>query len=380
MYNPATDFAALWRNNGDGTVSSERMPGLDFTIAALARAGVITLSVSATAPVANQATTAWLQTAVPSYSGEGTFQLWNGNAYAPATPALFWEYLNACAGASGASWWPTTGGPPSNTVGNNGDYAIRTDGPGGVYGPKAAGAWPNVALPGTTNTLESASLDNTFGTVEGTMIYRGPTLWGGLPIGSDNQLLISFGGIPEWSPLNALLDALYGSARGSILFRSAAGWNALAPSTDGFVLTTHGPGNDPNWTTKTAEFPSNTVMLFQQTAAPPGWTKQVAIDNVGLRVVAGSVATTPGTPMSAIFSQSAVGNTTITAAQMPSHSHSFFPNTVPNSSSTGSGLGGGGSFGPPTNVSVGTAGNDQPHTHSINLSLAYTDVIIATKN
>jgi hypothetical protein len=41
VYNPATDFLGLWRASG-GNVSKMEMPGLDFVISALARAGVIT--------------------------------------------------------------------------------------------------------------------------------------------------------------------------------------------------------------------------------------------------------------------------------------------------------------------------------------------------
>ena len=126
--NPATDFNALWRNIA-GAMTAVAMPGLDYTIKALSRAGLFTLSVSATAPVVNQTTTAWLQEAVPSYSAEGVLQLWNPatSTYAPATAALFLDLLQASAGQNGVSWWTSTGGPPANTVGNNGDFAVRLD-------------------------------------------------------------------------------------------------------------------------------------------------------------------------------------------------------------------------------------------------------------
>jgi hypothetical protein len=93
-YTPTTDFLALLRNTGGG-VRTEQMPGLDWVVAALARAGFITLSVSATAPTSNQAATAWFQPASPSWTAEGVLFLWNAttSTYQPATPALWSAYF-----------------------------------------------------------------------------------------------------------------------------------------------------------------------------------------------------------------------------------------------------------------------------------------------
>lgn len=94
-YNPITDFLGLLRITGGG-VRSERMPGLDFVVAALARAGLITLYVGQTAPTANQASTAWFVPASPSWTAEGALFLWNAinNDYEPATPALWTALLS----------------------------------------------------------------------------------------------------------------------------------------------------------------------------------------------------------------------------------------------------------------------------------------------
>ena len=93
-YTPATDFLALLRSTGSG-VRTEQMPGLDYVVAAMARAGFINLSVSATAPSINQASTAWFKPAVPSWTAEGILYLWNvgAAAYQPATPALWAAFL-----------------------------------------------------------------------------------------------------------------------------------------------------------------------------------------------------------------------------------------------------------------------------------------------
>lgn len=92
-------------------------------------------------------------------------------------------------------------------------------------------------------------------------------------------------------------------------------------------------------------FPAGTLMLFQQTAAPTGWTKQTTHDDKALRVVSGTASsggssvfsTAMATPsvngsisgsadLSAV-SVSMSGNisgTTLTNNQIPSHSHGYF--------------------------------------------------------
>lgn len=95
-YTANTDFLALLRNaSGGERVLS--MPGLDYVVASFARAGLITLSVGQTAPVINQATTAWFKPALPSWAAEGVLYLWNAGAaaYQPATPALWKTYIGA---------------------------------------------------------------------------------------------------------------------------------------------------------------------------------------------------------------------------------------------------------------------------------------------
>jgi hypothetical protein len=302
-YNPATDFVGLWRTVTGG-VAKEELPGLDFVVAALGRAGLVNVTVSGVAPSSNQSTTAWFQPASPSYSAEGALFLWNSttSAYVAATPALFRQFLEASFGASGASWFTTTGGAPSNTVGNNGDFALRTDTPGGIYGPKTGGAWPaqpvpgtsysqmstaldyafaspaqgsllyrgaagwQVLLPGTSgytlttrgagldpawtslaNTVNSAALDASFGSTTGNILYRAAGAWQSLAIGAANTFMISNGSAPFWFSLTAMLDSIMSSAQGSMLYRSGSGWIALAPGTAGYVLTSGGAGANLSW-------------------------------------------------------------------------------------------------------------------------------------
>lgn len=376
-FNPVTDRLGIWRATGPNVVKAE-LPALDLVISTLARAGVFALSVSATAPVANQSTTAWLQPVVPSWNGEGAFFLWDKvtTSYLPANAALFLQLLEATAGENGVSWWTTVGGAPLNTVGNNGDFAIRTDEPGGVYGPKAAGAWPANPLPGTVDTITSATLDEAFGTVPGSLIVRGVTDWEVLPVGSNGDILSVASGAPAWDALSALLDALFGSLQGSVLFRSAALWDALPPGVADQILATGGPGADPAWVPRTAEFPSGTRMVFQQTDAPPGWTKDTSINDYALRVVDGAVGLTPGTAFSTVFAQVATAGHALTIPEIPSHQHS---QVAPNGTTT---TGGGGfpAGDAPTTINTGATGGNGAHTHPITLTVAYADVIVAEKD
>lgn len=93
-YSPITDFLALLRQDGS-SVELARMPGLDYVVSALARAGLCSLSVGQTEPNVNQPSTVWLQPAEPTWTAEGSVFLWNAftGAYELATPALWTALL-----------------------------------------------------------------------------------------------------------------------------------------------------------------------------------------------------------------------------------------------------------------------------------------------
>jgi hypothetical protein len=140
-------------------------------------------------------------------------------------------------------------------------------------------------------------------------------------------------------------------------------------------------------------FPSGTRMLFQQTSAPSGWTKDTTHNDKALRVVSGTVSTGGSVAFTTAFSSKAVegtvGSTTLSVAQMPSHGH----NTTMNNSYGGNvesdstfawaradnGIPAGTTW---TTQSTGGGGS---HNHSftgtaINMAVSYVDVIIATKD
>jgi hypothetical protein len=82
------------------------------------------------------------------------------------------------------------------------------------------------------------------------------------------------------------------------------------------------------------EIPSGTLMLFQQTAAPTGWTKQTTHNNKALRVVSGTAGSGGSTAFTSVFasrtpagsvsgsnSGGSVSNHTLTTSEIPSHQH-----------------------------------------------------------
>jgi len=167
--------------------------------------------------------------------------------------------------------------------------------------------------------------------------------------------------------------------------------------------------------------PSGTRMLFNQTAAPTGWTKDAtaALNDSALRIVTGAVASGGSLAFSAAFAAGRVvsgttdgfaaggtvnagtsGATTLSVAQMPSHSH------VENHALWQAGphaaiAGHAGMSGVPVNAYISTVatGGNGSHTHttpaqsftgtahshtlassSLAMDVKYTDLIIATKD
>ena len=145
-----------------------------------------------------------------------------------------------------------------------------------------------------------------------------------------------------------------------------------------------------------ASFPKGTRLLFHQAAAPTGWTKQTTVNDAALRVVSGT--TGGGTGGSLAFSSlfaagkavtlsGSVGATTLTLAQLASHTHpiSGFPSLGPGSNRLAMSIGGGAFDAGSSSPKVAAAGGSQSHTHTlagsakIALNVKYTDVIICAK-
>lgn len=126
-----------------------------------------------------------------------------------------------------------------------------------------------------------------------------------------------------------------------------------------------------------AVIPSGTRMLFQQSSAPVGWTKDVTHNDKALRLVNGAAGSGGGVDFSAAFINGSVGDTTLTVAQIPSHDHGT-PVFARDGSSAHVGDGGGAqTYG---GVRTGATGGGESHSHTLNLAIKYVDIIIATKN
>ena len=146
--------------------------------------------------------------------------------------------------------------------------------------------------------------------------------------------------------------------------------------------------------------PSGTLMLFQQTAAPNGWTKQTTHNDKVLRVVSGTASSGGITTFTSVFTSrtpaGTVGNTTLTTAQIPSHTHTgYAPNhDVNDSTSQGYPYGNshnafrssdrGRDYGM-LDGSISYTGSSNSHTHgftgtAMDFAVQYVDLIIASKN
>ena len=135
-------------------------------------------------------------------------------------------------------------------------------------------------------------------------------------------------------------------------------------------------------------FPTGTKMLFVQTSAPTGWTKDTTHDNKALRIVSGTAGTGGTVDFTAAFASQAVagtvGDTTLTLNQIPAHTHDVVF-TQANDVSAGARLIGAGTSGVNTTFTSTSKGGGASHTHSftgtaIDLAVKYVDVIVATKD
>ena len=157
-------------------------------------------------------------------------------------------------------------------------------------------------------------------------------------------------------------------------------------------------------------FTSGTRMLFQQTTAPTGWTKDSSRNNRALRIVNGSVGDGGGNGFAEVLNSSvttsggAVQGHILSQAQVPSHYHYAFRSgnhgqlrngsNMSSNNYPGSGSGAGNLYesynisasGSVSNVGrTSSVGSGSSHDHgftnpSFNLNVLYTDVIIAQKN
>lgn len=141
-------------------------------------------------------------------------------------------------------------------------------------------------------------------------------------------------------------------------------------------------------------FESGTRMLFQQTAAPVGWTKDTTHDNKALRIVNGTAGTGGSAAFTTAFASrtpaGTIGGTALDESQIPSHTHGAGSYAVALGISGIAGAGGeqtSSVTNGPTSVTgtSGATGGGATHSHSftgtaMDFAVAYVDVILAQKD
>lgn len=164
-------------------------------------------------------------------------------------------------------------------------------------------------------------------------------------------------------------------------------------------------------------FPSGTRMLFQQTNAPVGWTKDTSQNDKALRVVSGAAGSGGSVGFSSAFSNQATSSSqaggtvwghALTWGQMPAHQH--YAATGAGGTGTGGGVALSGSnvikagyngsletdyilkgyngVGADQGLTSSAGANEAHshgftgdwHSHTMNLAVQYVDLIIAQKN
>lgn len=268
---------------------------------------------------------------------------------------------------------------------------------------------------GTALAVSSGGTGQSSALVAGGVIYGASTTAAGVTsAGTSGQPLLSGGAsAPSFGTLGVAgggtgitTTTAYGILAGGTT--STGAFQNTGAGTAGQVLTSNGAGALPTFQAA-AGFPVGTVMLFAQTSAPTGWTKDTTnYNNSGLRVVTGTASTggsvdfttafasqTPTGSVSITSVTGTAGSTTLTTPQIPSHSHTVTvaSGNQPSTAVIQAGFGSS-NFAYQLPGSIGNTGGSGSHDHpfsfssgsgsfsgnAINLAVKYVDVIRATKD
>lgn len=201
-----------------------------------------------------------------------------------------------------------------------------------------------------------------------------------------------------------------------------SGANITTVSGDTFIVSSNASGNARVFayqratgealipTVAAAAFPAATVMLFFQTAAPTGWTKDTSnFNDHAIRIVTGTPSSGGSLNFSTVFAYTATQSYTLTSSDIPAHTHGFgtltgvtstggshthtYVDSRDNSAQADAGtarnVGGqndntssDGSHSHTVSLNAGATGSTGSgggHAHSIPMQLRYVDAIRATK-
>ena len=130
-------------------------------------------------------------------------------------------------------------------------------------------------------------------------------------------------------------------------------------------------------------FAAGTVMIFQQTNAPTGWTKSSAHNDKALRIVSGAASSGGATAFTTVFgTPKTTGSHQLSVAEMPAHAHAASTVSIKDDGATGGSSSAIGGPAPDNTLAltITSEGGDGGHTHTLSLDLHYVDVIAATKD
>jgi hypothetical protein len=127
-------------------------------------------------------------------------------------------------------------------------------------------------------------------------------------------------------------------------------------------------------------FDQGTAIIFQQTSAPTGWTKQTTHNDKALRVVSGAAGSGGSSAFSTVFGKTATDAFTLTTAEMPAHHHAFVGVGTVAAGSGGATIPNLFASGASSTLDSANTGSGGSHAHGMDIRVQYVDVIIATKD
>lgn len=304
---------------------------------------------------------------------------------------------------------PLTGNVTGNVSGNvSGNVTGNTSGTAATV---TSAAQPAITSMGTLTTLQVDNINingNAITSTAGTDLTITPLA--GQQVVLDGTIVVDAGVITGATSVTstAFVGGLTGNVTGNTSGTAATVTTAAQPAiTSVGTLTSLATGAITMSGRLVDAFPTGTLMLFQQTAAPTGWTKQTTHNNKSLRVVSGTASSGGTTAFTDVFTGTTTGSHVLTTANLPAHTHGAIadhthtvPTVKPTSSSTSSitGIhyatytyssanstdGGVVATSVATNAGGGhthtSVGGGTGHTHSMDMRVQYVDLIIAAKD
>lgn len=132
------------------------------------------------------------------------------------------------------------------------------------------------------------------------------------------------------------------------------------------------------WTKVESSVPAGAVTNFFMASAPTGWTKSTTNTDCAIRIVSGTGGATGGSVgFTTAFANGSTGATTLTTAQMPSHTHTYTQLSVYYINVDGQ-------YAHPhynyATGNTGATGGGGSHDHTMQLAVKYLDNIMCSKN